>query len=209
LGILARIHEALADHESTERVLRDLYALLTGPADPARAGAVVGTLSRLSNLARLRGRYQQAEDDLQRALVIAAAFPQRTADQATAARNALAITFKDTGRYSEAAALYHQVLTEWTARFGPTSPQVTSVHHNLAGLAHAHCRQPRRRRSTGIRARTWRDVLCSVRTPIPGDRPQQTQRSTDVGVGTKLAGPTPESPGQESASSHNRGLCEL
>jgi tetratricopeptide (TPR) repeat protein len=66
-GVLARIHEALADHDTTERLLQDTLSLLTDPPDPNLAGAVVDTLTRLGNLARLRGHYQQAEEHLNRA----------------------------------------------------------------------------------------------------------------------------------------------
>jgi len=137
LHALSGIYQDLADHETSERLLqRALTALPAVPADARGAATVVETLTRLGDLARLRGRYKQAEVYLRRALTIAAAHPDR-AVAATGARNAHAITFKDSGRYDEAAALYRDVLSEVLARFGPNSPAAATCYHNLAGLAYA------------------------------------------------------------------------
>jgi tetratricopeptide (TPR) repeat protein len=137
LHALSRIYQDLADHETSERLLQQaLTALPAAPADARGAATVVETLTRLGDLARLRGRYKQAEVYLRRALTIAAAHPDR-AVMATGARNALAITFKDSGRYDEAAALYRDVLSQVLARFGPNSSAAATCYHNLAGLAHA------------------------------------------------------------------------
>ena len=59
---------------ATMLVLLALYTLLTDPPDPTRAGGVVATLTRLGNTARLAGRYENAEQYLERALAISDAF---------------------------------------------------------------------------------------------------------------------------------------
>jgi len=169
LQLLSGIYQDLADHEASGLLLQQaLCALPEAPDDPRGAAAVVETLTRLGDLARLRGRYEQAELYLRRALTIAA-HPDR-AVAAAGARNALAITFKDSGRYDEAAALYRDVLSEVVARFGPKSSAVATCYHNLAGLAYARedyqAAEPLARHAVRLRARRFgahhRDVAADL-----------------------------------------------
>ena len=133
---LAGIHEDLVELETVQRALSQAYSALQA-AGAGDVAAMVETLNRLGNVARLRGLRDEAEQRLQQALAIAALHPDLAGGLTAAAQNTLAITFKDGGRYDEAAALYRDVLAEAITTFGPTSSAVASAHHNLAGLAYA------------------------------------------------------------------------
>jgi tetratricopeptide (TPR) repeat protein len=170
LHALSRIYQDLADHETSERLLQQaLTALPAAPADARGAATVVETLTRLGDLARLRGRYKQAEVYLRRALTIAAAHPDR-AVAAAGARNALAITFKDSGRYDEAAALYRDVLSEVVARLVPTrrrwQPATTILRAWPYARGDYRAAEPLARHAVRLRARRFgahhRDVAADL-----------------------------------------------
>jgi len=157
LHAMSRVYEDLADHDAADRLLlRAMDALADHPDDARYCGLAVQTLTRSGNLARLQGRHEQAERCLRRALAIAAD-GSGGAVEAIGARNALAITYKDAGRYVEAAVLYRQVLAEVVARFGAYSTAAATSFHNLAGLAHARgdfsAAEPLARRAVQLRTR--------------------------------------------------------
>jgi tetratricopeptide (TPR) repeat protein len=81
------------------------------------------TMIKLGDVQRLRGRYATAEATL-----------SEIAARSAAADNALGVVYKDTGRYELAAARYASALHA----AGPADRDLrASIHHNLAGLAHA------------------------------------------------------------------------
>lgn len=69
--------------------------------------------------------------------------------------NALAVTYKHTGRFADAEALYLRALPILESSLGPAHPDVGGLGHNLAGLAHSRGRytdaEPLARRSIEIR----------------------------------------------------------
>jgi tetratricopeptide (TPR) repeat protein len=137
LQTLSDIYADLADHEGSDWALRRMLATIPDEPDNRCDGlAAVLVLTQLGNLARLRARYDEAEVYLRRALMIGSSLPDG-AVAVTFARNALAITFKDTARYHDAALLYGEVLVEVKARFGSRSAAAATCFHNLAGLAYA------------------------------------------------------------------------
>ena len=170
LQTLSDTYADLADHKGSDWALRKMLA--TGPddpRDPSDARVTVSALTQLGNVARLRARYNDAERHLRRALTIGANHPGG-AVPVTGARNALAITFKDTARFAEAATLYEEVLGDVTAAFGPESAAAATCYHNLAGLAYAqgdHQRaEPLAARAVQVRARALgknhRDVAADL-----------------------------------------------
>ena len=122
---------------TAEHVLQRSQVLLGDRPNPGDVGVLMETLTRLGNLARLRGRYDTAERYLNEALQVAATHHAGGNRLAVSARNTLAITYKDSGRYAEAAVHYRDVLTWAIDNDGPDSPAVATLHHNLAGLAYA------------------------------------------------------------------------
>jgi len=157
LCLLSGVYEDVADHVAAQLLLQRVLILLPEvPKDPHDAAIVVETLTRLGNLARLQGQYELAGQHLLRALRVAES-GLGGAQAVTGARNVLAITYKDSGRYAEAAALYADVLSDVLTRLGPKSSAAATCYHNLAGLAYAKGdyagAEPLARRAVRLRTR--------------------------------------------------------
>jgi len=124
---LADFQFQLARFGDAETTLREAVRLLDGAPPRQRVDALV----RLANSQRRQGRLDAAEATARAALSHAAAIPVLLAE----ANNAVGVVLKDAGRYAEAAGHYTAALTP------ATDPDLAaSVHHNLAGLAHAEGR---------------------------------------------------------------------
>jgi len=93
----------------------------------------VEPLVLLGNLRRLQGHYRDAETCLLRARALAEQAQLPTWRQARVL-NGLALVYKDTANYDEAAMLYRQAL-QHTAQNDLMAR--ATLQHNLAGLAHA------------------------------------------------------------------------
>ena len=162
LTLLSAIYQEVADYGSSQSLLHRVLTLLPPSSSSARRTAVrVDTFIRLGNLARLEGKYQLAERHLREALRLVDSRPDQAGGSA-GARNALAITMKDCGRFDEAAALYQDVLSDVLARLGPQSSAAASGYHNLAGLAYA--------RGDHHAAETLARTAVNLRTRLLGDR---------------------------------------
>jgi tetratricopeptide (TPR) repeat protein len=95
------------------------------------------TLTQLGELHRLKGDYALAEQYLIEALSLAGAASGHDSDQATMAKNNLAMFYKYSGRFREARTLYDQSLMAVKHRFGPRSLQASVILHNIGGVLHA------------------------------------------------------------------------
>ncbi|GIF69930.1 hypothetical protein Ais01nite_79650 [Asanoa ishikariensis] len=85
-----------------------------------------------AELLRAQGRYTEAAA-LLRSTLRHASDPLAIADIC----NALAVTYKYTGRFDEAQVLYDRALAIIERVQGPDHVDVASIYHNLGGLAHA------------------------------------------------------------------------
>jgi tetratricopeptide (TPR) repeat protein len=97
-------------------------------ADIWRADALHG----LGKIARLRGRYAQAEALLRRGIAHATRVHGADAPETAYLINELAMTFRYWGRFEEASDLYQRALCALTDPL-----DVAGVWHNLGGLEHA------------------------------------------------------------------------
>jgi tetratricopeptide (TPR) repeat protein len=137
LVTLASFHSELASHAAAERLHGQALALLTSAPHRSTVhspGLLADVLVRLGNGQRLQGDYANAELTLRRAVDVADTHgPDQTLT--VAAHNALGITCKDTGRYTEAASHYATALA-----LSANVSMRADTYHNLAGLAHAQNR---------------------------------------------------------------------
>ncbi len=134
---LARFASDLTDHNEADRRLATAVGLLRDvPPSRDRAIWLSEALVRLGDTARLAGRYPDAARFLTEACDIV-----DTEDldpiRKGGVRNLQGILAKDTGRYADAGTHYAAALALLEPFLGPDSPQLASLHHNLAGLAHA------------------------------------------------------------------------
>jgi tetratricopeptide (TPR) repeat protein len=135
---VASLQQARAAYDSAAALLEDALGIAQGEA-------AVEPLVLLGNVRRLQGRYGDAETCLLRARGLAEQ-TQLAAWRQARVLNGLALIYKDTADYDEAAQLYRQALraTAQNDLLGRATLQ-----HNLAGLAHAqgkflHAEQPAR-----------------------------------------------------------------
>jgi tetratricopeptide (TPR) repeat protein len=114
------------------------------------ADRVADALVRRGNIRRLRGEYDPARTDLDRALRLA-----QTPLQQAGAHNAAGILAKDAGRLAEAHAHYQRAFARMEAEIGVDRPELASLFHNLAGLEHASgdyvAGEPHARRAIALR----------------------------------------------------------
>jgi tetratricopeptide (TPR) repeat protein len=103
--------------------VRTLKAIPGCASEPAHIRA----LSGLENLNRVLGRYHEAEEMLQTAVRLAKEVFGDQALETCTVRNALAILFKYTGRFTEAAALYRHALKCLIASRGSAHPDVATI----------------------------------------------------------------------------------
>lgn len=126
--------------------------------DTARIGALAGR----GEAARLSGRWPEAEAAYREALALAEqTFGPGSVAAAAVAHN-LGVTYKYTGRFEQAAALYHRALAVATEAGDDAFAAV--ICHNLGGLAHARGAhadgEPWARRAVAIRERSGAGPLA-------------------------------------------------
>ena len=126
---LGQLTEALATQD--ELVTLDTAPFPTDTPDQA-ADRYADALTRRADTHRLLGHHVAAAADLDRALQTAASPLTRAG-----AHNASGILAKDTGRYDDAEHHYTVALTGMRDVLGDDHPDLASLFHNLAGLAHA------------------------------------------------------------------------
>ena len=159
LVIVADLHLILVELAEALAVLDELVTALettpcpTDTADEA-ADRFADALTRRADTRRLTGEYAAAEADLDRALAMAVS-PLRVAG----AHNAAGILAKDTGKFDAAADHYARALTGMRATLGEDHPDLASLFHNLAGLAHARGRhaegEPHARHAIALREQNF------------------------------------------------------
>jgi len=95
------------------------------------------TLELLGTIRCKLGDYARAEDNLKRALAIAAAQFGEASEQAAEAQNNLAVLYKYWGRFEEGLRLYAAALRSMIALHGEESLASGVVYHNMGGILHA------------------------------------------------------------------------
>jgi tetratricopeptide (TPR) repeat protein len=149
-----RVVQERGNYPAAASLYQQALAFAATSSDPS---PLIHALTLLGNLRRLQGRYDQAEKLLTEA-VQQADHPSIDPSTAADALNALGILQKDTGRYPSARRLYQRALTL-------TDPHDLSrratLHHNLAGVAHAQGRyldaEPDARTAVDLRRRLTGD----------------------------------------------------
>lgn len=137
---------------SATRAWSILRPLRGGGEDLARLKA--SALSRLSAVHVARGEYAEARRLQLRAVARAEALGEA---DLVGALNGLGIVGKFTARWDEASRSYRRALAIGERLYGPRSPRLTALLHNLGGLEHARGRfargVPFARRGLAIRER--------------------------------------------------------
>jgi tetratricopeptide (TPR) repeat protein len=121
-------HDYVGAQASYEEVLTLAEATQGPRADAWCADALHG----LGKIARMRGRYAEAEAQLRRGIVHATQAHGADAPETAYLINELAMTLRSWGRFEEAADLYQRALCALTDPL-----DAAGVRHNLGGLEHA------------------------------------------------------------------------
>jgi tetratricopeptide (TPR) repeat protein len=127
---VASLQQAMTAYDDAAALLEHALGIAQGEA---AVELQVEPLVVLGNVRRLQGRYRDAETCLLRARALAEQV-QLPAWRRARVLNGLALIYKDTAAYDEAAKLYHQALQN-TAQNDLLAR--AALQHNLAGLAHA------------------------------------------------------------------------
>jgi tetratricopeptide (TPR) repeat protein len=160
LGCLGRIHCERSDYASAEACFRRSAAIMrevrSQAVGPDIDRLTVHALTGLGDILRILGRYDQAEAPLREAIALGeTALGQEDVDVVTAV-NSLAVLFKYSGRFDEAADLYARVLAAAEAT-GAGDEAIATLLHNIGGLEHARgnfaAGEPAARRSVALRER--------------------------------------------------------
>ncbi|MFC4908019.1 tetratricopeptide repeat protein [Actinomadura gamaensis] len=127
-----RALEAEGELDAAGAVYRDVLDM-AGLSDTQRADALHG----LGLVARLQGRYAEAEGLLRRGIAVAEDGLGRDAPETAYLLNELAVLFKYAGRFDEAEALYRRALAALERADDPDPADLAGLCHNLGGLEHA------------------------------------------------------------------------
>lgn len=135
---LIRTSEQAFDAGQYARAERYARAAVARLGEHDRSSAVRCAAERsLGTALRARARYDEAEAHLRNALRWARSVGPL---EIAASKNALGMLFKYTGRYAEAARLYHGALEVIEALFGAHDLRLAPILHNLGGIEHARRR---------------------------------------------------------------------
>jgi tetratricopeptide (TPR) repeat protein len=141
---LSAIHERLSRYDEAEHHARRAVALTDLPP---HGRLRVHALASLAQMARIRGRLDEAEGLYLAALTIAE-------EDTASLLCGLGVVHKYAGRYDDAERVYREAL----ALIGPDEPAAAAVWHNLGGVEHSRGRhevgEPHARRSVELRQRT-------------------------------------------------------
>lgn len=159
---LARFAEAEA---TLRRAIRRLDA---APRDRRGQAMLVDAWIRLANSHRRQGKLDVAEATLRGALAGHSEYATPV-ELLSAANNALGVVYKDAGRYAEAAGRYAAALATATH-----TDLTASIHHNLAGLAHAEGR--------------FTDAVTPARTALALHRREHGPNATEVAADAAVLG---------------------
>jgi tetratricopeptide (TPR) repeat protein len=131
VGTYFALRHRLPQAEEFERLA--VASLSDAAPGVARNQLLAEALTGLGQVARLRGRYAEAEDALQKALTL---LPRTARQVRINALTGLGIVCKDTGRLLEAAQLYRRIDQELTQTGETDELALASLCHNQAGLAY-------------------------------------------------------------------------
>ncbi|GEM_PF-2568708 len=137
-----RLHRVSAYYSGRHRMLEAeecaclAVDTLAGAEPSAERDALLAeALTGLGRVARIRGRYDEAESALQHALTLLAPWGDGGSVRISALAG-LGIVCKDTGRFTEAEQMYQQLEQELLHAGNSAGPAMADLHHNRAGLAH-------------------------------------------------------------------------
>ncbi|MEO0987418.1 MAG: tetratricopeptide repeat protein [Cyanobacteria bacterium J06639_14] len=130
----ARYLEAQALIEPAQTALQEIKA--TYPIQILLA-LELKVLAQKATLARIQGRYAEAEAVFQQAIHLATEHGLRHQPFWRKLLNDCAIVYKYWGRFDAAEDLYQTVLADLIEQHGEHHIKVATVYHNLAGLYHA------------------------------------------------------------------------
>ena len=138
-----RLHRVSAFHVGRHRLVeaeecaRLAVETLAGAAPRTTRDLLLAeAYAGLGQVARLQGRYQEAESALRQALTLLPATSE-AGQVRVGALAGLGILCKDTGRFDEADELYHRVDAELAQAGERAGVPMANLLHNQAGLAHA------------------------------------------------------------------------
>ncbi|MFD3537422.1 tetratricopeptide repeat protein [Streptomyces sp. NPDC058664] len=119
--------------ESALQRLEHAAALAADHCDvPEGVSLYLNTITAMATVYRVQGRYTPAEQLLVTA--VGRVEERAAAEDIAAAYNELGVLFKYSGKFEAAADFYKRALNRLS---GTTSPELATLYHNIAGLAHA------------------------------------------------------------------------
>ena len=160
LNCLTHIHEQTSEYASAEATAMRSVAIMRGVREQAGGEDIdrlyVQSLIGLGDVVRIRGRYDEAEPYLREAIAIGESSLGDQDEDFVTALNSLAVLFKYSGRFDDAAALYARALGAAEAA-GAGDESIATLLHNIGGLEHARgnyaAGEPAARRSVELRER--------------------------------------------------------
>jgi tetratricopeptide (TPR) repeat protein len=160
LNCLARIHEHRADYAAAEDCGRRSVDVMRRVREESPGADIdrlyVQSLTSLGDATRIRGKYAEAESCLREAISIAETALGTEDEDCVTALNSLAVVFKYSGRFDEAAGLYDRALRA-AELAGAGDDTLATLLHNIGGLEHARgnyaAGEPAARRSVELRER--------------------------------------------------------
>ena len=160
LNCLARIHECAGEFAAAEACSRRAVGIMRHVRELGSSEDIerlyIQSLGGLGNVLRTLGSYAEAEQVLREAIACAENALGGDDEDLVVALNHLAVLFKYTGKFGEAAALYERAL-QITERLPGHDFLLATLLHNVGGLAHARGSyangEPAARRSVECRER--------------------------------------------------------
>jgi tetratricopeptide (TPR) repeat protein len=126
LWSLKRLPEAIAQFER---------ALALGEKLPDHDQLIYVPLVGLASLHYLRGRYEEAEVMVKRAIEVCGRIAPEDVSSMGILRDSLADIYREQGRLAEAEAIYHDVLDQYVRKFGEASEKTAAVVKALAQVS--------------------------------------------------------------------------
>jgi tetratricopeptide (TPR) repeat protein len=162
LNVLARVHEQRAHYTHAEQCARRAVTIMRRVRMDAGGGNLnrlyVQSLIALGDIVRILGRYEEAESYLREATSIAEPSLGDSDEDFLTGLNSLAVLYKYSGRFDDAAALYVRILRA-AEEAGSGDDSIATVLHNIGSLEHARGEfargEPAARRAVALRERAF------------------------------------------------------